>query len=368
MLLISSSHAQFSAEATVMSMYDDNVNNSYLHIADKITELSFKAGYDWENEQSNTQVFYLGALDYFGAITDRTFHTHSFGATYSNQFDEENETLFNTGATYGVRVGRGDYTLYDFRQLSAYANIKHYLAERVMGKASYSFRSVTFPELADFDYSEHYGFLQGTFFLPTNTTLILEADLGTKIYSTPNYDSTTQSGSQGSGYGRRRIGSASTPSVTQLIGLARVGQSIVEGTGLSLTSSYQLNVQKESRYLTSDYGTISDDELFDDHYGYEGLRTSLMLTQLLPADIRVRITGSLQNRSYTERPAYDVDGNQVAATREDTRKIVTIQFDKQFEALGISLGISYDYIVNRSNDLFYNYTNNALTARVAIAY
>ena len=71
--------------------------------------------------------------------------------------------------------------------------------------------------------------------------------------------------------------------------MVRAGQSIFENTGLSMTAQYQWNIQKESRYLVSEYGSISDDAIFDDHYGYEGLQISAMLTQVLPFDARVRI-------------------------------------------------------------------------------
>lgn len=363
--------AQFSAEATVTTLLDDNINNNYLHISDKVTEVGLKAGYDWETEASNTQLFYSGSLSYFSAITERTFQTHAPGVTYSRAFDEESRTLMNTGGTFSMRSGRGDYTFYDNSQLSLYANFKHSFTERISGKAGYTFRSVRFPELAEFNYTEHYGFIQGTFSLPTRTTLILEADIGTKIYSTPNYDSTMQQLIQGKGKGGKESVqqiTASTPSVTQVIGLARIGQAITEGTGLSLTTSYQMNVQKESRYLSSEYGTISDDELFDDHYGYEGLQTGLMLTQLLPSQMRLAVTGSLQTRNYTARPAYNVNGTQVAVTREDTRRVLNCQLEKKFDSPGISLGISYDYIVNRSNDVFHDYLNTVIAARIVYTY
>jgi hypothetical protein len=365
MLMHDPAIAQFSVEATITSMYDNNVNNNYLQVSDYVTSSSFGVARDWETESSNTHLFYTGSFNYFSAVTQRTFHAHSFGVTYSTLFDEQNQSLFTIGGTYSFRLNRDGFTFYNNNQFSAYANVKHYLAERVIGRASYSFRSVALSELPDFNYTEHYGFVQGTFFLPTSTTLILEADLGTKIYSTSNYDSTLQSRTHGQG---RRVVTSSTPSAMQLIGLARIGQQLMEGTGLSVTTSYQLNLQKESRYLSSEYGTISDDELFDDHYGHEGLQASVMLTQLLPAEMLLRITGSVQNREYSERPAFDLKGNQIANVREDTRNVLTLQFEKRFESIGISFRLSYDYIINRSNDLFYDYTNSAATARLAYTY
>ena len=359
--------AQFAAQATITSMYDDNVNNNYLPISDRVTEAALNLAHDWTSESSNAQIFYMGAINYYSAITERTYHSHSMGATYSKLFDDDGKTLLNLGGTFGLRVGRDDYTFYDNNIISVYANVKHTFTEQVVGKAGYSFRSVRFPELPDFNYAEHNGSVQATFFLPTSTTIILETDIGTKIYSTPNDDSTLSSASQGQGMGRRML-SASSPAVTQVAGIARVGQAVMDGTGLSVTASYQWNVQKESRYLTSDYGTISDDEIFDDHYGYEGTQSSVMLTQLFPSNIHMNIIGAIQNRKYIDRPAYDAGDNIIAGAREDTRTVVTLQMKKKIETFGMVIGLSYDYITNRSNDFFYDYTNNAFTARISYTY
>ena len=59
-LMHGAAQAQFSAEATVTTLMDDNINNNYLRVSDKVTEAGLKAGYDWETEVSNTQLFYSG--------------------------------------------------------------------------------------------------------------------------------------------------------------------------------------------------------------------------------------------------------------------------------------------------------------------
>jgi len=160
----------------------------------------------------------------------------------------------------------------------------------------------------------------------------------------------------------------STPGVTQLIGTLKIGQGIVEGTGLSLTAQYQASLLKESRYLTFSDGKLTDDELFDDHYGYEGPLGSLMLTQLLPADIRLRISGTMQQRRYSDRPAFDLAGVELAPQRVDNRTTFTLAVDKPFESLGIRVSFTYDHIINASNDIFYDYRNDAIAARVSFAY
>ena len=157
------------------------------------------------------------------------------------------------------------------------------------------------------------------------------------------------------------------PSVTQLTGTARIGQSIFEGTGLNLTSRYQWNIQKQTRYLSSRYGVISDDELFDDHYGFEGLHTSIMLTQVVSESMLLRITGGLQNRLYSSLAAYNLEGNQVASQRVDERSYVSVFFQKSFE-IGFTLKAAYDLIWNASNDAYYDYNNNAITVEITLPF
>jgi hypothetical protein len=243
--------------------------------------------------------------------------------------------------------------------LAVSASYKQFLSDNIINKFGYSFRSMSFDELGDFSYSEHA--LSGSFSvaLPTSTTLIFQGDLGSKFYTTANP-------AEGSG-GMRKGTSSIMPSVTQLTGLVRVGQSIVEGTGLSLTTRYQWNIQKQTRYLSSSYGFISNDELLDDHYGYEGLQTSLMLTQILDESMLLRITGGVQNRTYSSLAAYDLDGNQVAYRRVDERSYVSLFFQRNFD-VGFTLKAAYDLIWNASNDAFYEYHNNALTLEFTLPF
>lgn len=364
MLGFKAAWAQFSIGARVMTMYDDNVNNDHLGISDKVALLSLQAARDWENTARNTQLFYTGAYNYFDQVRERTFHYHAMGLAHSHLFGEEQQTQLNAGLTYNLRRNRESYTFYDHRQVAAYVNLKHDWAERWRGRFSYSFRYLRFDELSDFNYVEHYGFAQLTQSFTTKTTLILEADLGAKIYTSANLEE-TGSISRGRGYSGRTVTTAK-PMVTQLAGIARFGQGIFPGTGLSLITQYQFNLQKDSRYLSSEYGVISDDELFDDHYGYEGPQVNVMLTQLLPAGIMVKISGGRQERNYSERPAYDLAGNQTADARADKRRVFSTQLEKTFKPLGFSLGLAFDYIRNESNDLFYDYTNNAFAVQLSL--
>lgn len=355
--------AQFRLGADLMTMIDDNVNNNYLAISDKVVQVSLQMARDWERETHNTQLFYIGSLNYYETVTERTFHDHAFGMTYSHLLGQNQRTTLNTGISYSLRANRPDYNFYDHQKFTVYMNLKDDLAEHLLGRFGYSLSYLDFSNLSDFSYLEHYAFVQLTQSFDTKTTLILEGDLGTKIYTAANVEEVTVAG-----HGRRHnrnLSSTSTPRVTQFIGIARVGQAIVAGTGLSITAQYQINLQKASRYLTSQDGVIADDQLFDDHYGYEGLQATVMLTQLLPAGMVMKIAGAMNERNYTGQPAFDFTGAQLDDQRRDHRGSFALQVEKSFESLGVSFGLAYDYIHNDSNDTYYDYTNHAFTAQLS---
>jgi len=358
--------AQWSVGANVGLLVDDNSFNNSLQISDRITELSLQTGYDWETEQSNLGLSYSCVANVFALVPSRTFLEHSAGLSYARLFGEEETTLLTVGGDYSLRDNRDEYTVYDHTQWSLHVNLRHYLSETSSLRFGYLLRSVAFVELPDFDYREHALFAQAGWTFPGRTSLIIQGDLDFKEYLSVNAD--TGSGLvSGSGYRGGRE-SASAPGVTQLIGTLKIGQGITDMTGLSLMCQYQVSLQKDSRYLTFSDGTLTDDELFDDHYGYEGPLGSVMLTQLLPADIRVRLSGTLQRRRYSDRPAYDLAGFQVDAQREDNRSVYSLSVEKSFDTLGLRLTVAYDRIVNSSNDAYYDYSNDVVAARIAFVY
>ena len=113
---------------------------------------------------------------------------------------------------------------------------------------------------------------------------------------------------------------------------------------------------------------ISADELFDDHYGYEGLQSSLMVTRVFPGSLIAKLSGGVVNKLYSSLPAYDLEGNVLANQRVDTRSYLNLQIEKNFENLGFSSKIGAEIIYNKSNDPFYNYHNTAFTFELNIPF
>ncbi|MFA5832188.1 MAG: hypothetical protein WDA22_01815 [Bacteroidota bacterium] len=351
---------QVEAQTTISSMYDDNVNNNALQLQSNVTTMNFTGGYVLEGESSLTQLSYDGTFTYFESLLERTNHFHSLNADFSQYYGDDNENAFNISGLIGTSVNRDAYTIFDHNVYSGNMNYKYFVADWMIHKAGYSLRNITFFSLDDFSYTEHSIFLHAAFAATSTTTAIIQTDLGSKFYSsTPSMASSSM---------RKGVLSSLMPSVTQFIGTIKIGQRLSDEIGLSVTGRYQWNLQKQTRYLSSEYGFISDDELFDDHYGYEGLHTSATVTSLLSESMTLKLSGGIQNKLYSSLAAYDMAGNYVADQRIDMRSYINIGLSKNFDELGFSLKGAIDIIQNSSNDAFYEYNNNAVTLEVGIPF
>ena len=359
LLGITNAVAQFSIEPSLTTMQDDNINNDYLRLRDNITTLGIASGYTWEKESSSLALSYDGSLHYYQAVVNRTNNAHQLGLLYSHMSGTDGENEFTAAASYELGYNRAEYSFFDHSAFQASTGYKHFLSEDIIGKAGYSFRSTRFSALSDFNYAEHAIVSSLSFALPTQTTVILQGNLGAKFYSSQT--SSPQTGSM------QRGQMAISPGVTQTAALLRIGQSLAEATGLSITGQYQWNLQKQTRYLSSDYGFVADDELFDDHYGYEGLHTSIMLTHHFSESWNARLTAGVQNRIYSALAAYDLEGNELSSQRKDVRSYTALSMEKEFD-MGFTLTTTLDVIRNASNDAYHAYDNTALTLAVGIPF
>ncbi|NUN71082.1 MAG: DUF560 domain-containing protein [Bacteroidetes bacterium] len=360
MLILQIASAQMETDLSVMTMADDNVYNNADMRTSAVTSLSFSSGYAWLYETSEFRLFYDGTYSYYTDLTERTNHYHSLNAGYAAETDADGNDILRVLLSAGTGLNRDGFVLYDRQFLSASADWKQLMSERFVSKIAYDLRMVDFPLLQDFSYTEHAFMMNGAYAVTPTTTAIVQADLGTKFYGT---ETETSSASM-----RKGIMSSILPSVTQLTGMLKVGQGLGDGIGLSASLRYQWNIQKQTRYLSSEYGYISDDELFDDHYGYEGLHSSIVYTHHLTGSLLGRLTLGVQNKRYSSLAALDIDGNIIADQRIDTRYYMNVLLEHFIESSGITLKLAVDMIGNRSNDVYYDYRNTAVTLECGIPF
>jgi len=367
--------AQFSVKTDFNMMHDDNIDNNYLQITDRIASASLDLEYSWSSEKYETDFSYTGMMNYYSSIIERSYLSHRISYQYIRALGEKDATVLDLNAGFSARVGRGNFKIYDHQIYFGTVGLQHDFSDITASEGNYSLQVIRFKNLPDFSYTEHNLSGQFSTSFKSKTSVILRSDFGIKLYASQTYTDTSTTSTGGMGYGQHQSGQTtgtstqtSSPTVTQLVCMVRIGQSIFERTGISFTGQYQWNFRKESRYLSSNYGSIPDDVIFDDHYGYEGLLLSAMLTQILPFDSRARLTISRQKRLYSTLPALDLSGILISDKRNDTRTIFSAQLKKDFTSWDWSLIATYDYIINSSNDPFYDYRNNAITVGLSLPF
>ncbi|HLP15255.1 MAG TPA: surface lipoprotein assembly modifier [Bacteroidota bacterium] len=361
MASVDAGYSQMNISAEATGMADDNVSNSYEHGADRITLYGLKAGYTWNSQPTETRLLYYGAFSYYTSLTDRTFQYHSMGLMHTRSFGDEDAGTVEFAAEYAVRKNRDSFTLFDHATFGLEAAAEYYFTELFAGEARYQFHSTVFSQLGDFDYRENVLSLKASRQLFSTTTVILQSEIDIKSYA--QQVSGDSSGALHGGMVNNKV-----PRAIQWSSSVRIGQSLGEKTGVSLSAGYRYNFQQSARYLSSEYGSLSDDELFNDHYGYEGLRTGILLTQLLPADLTLRLRMDQEQRAYALQSAYDLSGVQTAAQRSDTYRVFSASCVKHWENFPLTLMFTYEYIKNASNDAYYDYTNNVFSVGLTVPF
>lgn len=351
--------AQLVLETNMRVMVDDNINNNALQTGDNITSLNAFSGYRWEGEDWTGKVFYDGELNLYRSISARSNQFHSGTAQVVLETGNDGLNIVQVSAGMGWGLFRDEYIFYDHRLFSYDMEYKYFLTDWIINKIGYSFRSTTFTNATGFSAVEHIVYGHAAVALETGTTVIFQSDLGMKYYTEELTTTTRNSGWLKS----------VNPDVTQVIGTLRIGQRLSDEAGLSGTIRYQWNLQKQSRYLIDNDGyLLSDDEIFDDHYGYEGLHSSLMYTHLLSETAKLRFTAGIVNKVYSLLPALDRDGSILADQRIDQRAYANLLVLQSFVELGFDVSASIDLIANTSNDAYYQYTNKAFTLELSVPF
>ena len=355
-------NAQWETETTLHTSIDDNVSNNYEQLNDKITRLNLGTGYIFDDSDWNTQLFYQGSYNYYSTLTDRIYYFHSAGiaTTYLGETHE-----FDLGATYSTRLNRSAYSFLGYNEFNVYVTHKAEPVEGFISTFGYRANYTAFDELSDLDNLENVLFGNITHSFETKTTLIAGGDIGAKWYS-PVSTSSSVSQSRGNGSIMKSVGTVTS----QATAFIKIGQSLFEKTGLSGYARYQLNILNNARSLLNIY-SVTDDEIFDTRYGYEGLYYELSLKQLFPYAIAAEIGYGVAEKNYINSAAYDLIGNILSSERNDMRYIFSAELKKGFdisEGNTLVMSLQYDSIVNDSNDPYFNYHNSVVAFQLGFSF
>ncbi len=357
---------QFSKNIEISSYFDDNLYRSPYPISDLFTNLNLDLNFRPVNSQLNFS--YNGSFFLYQEAKERNFSIHEVGISFSNFFGSEEEHTYYFGLDGSLRHDNEAYNYYDYRQTYIYANVRFDLNYLFL-KAGYNFRYRDYVNLSYLTNQRHYGYIQMNKPFETGTTIILESDLGQKSFAGQELYTITESGEQGQGQGGMNNLSNTTsitsyiPSLSHIILLARLAQSLHDNLGIYLQIRKQINLGDQVG-LSNSEGYYQDEELYDDPFSYESTGFSSQLTWMLPWAMRLQLGGTLISKDYISEQAYtsSEDSLGLGGLRVDDQNYYFLNFSKSFYLnkswLNIlKINVYYNYIENNSNSFWYNYKN-----------
>jgi len=362
--------AQFSKNLEISSYLDDNLYRSPDPIADLFTNVDLSL--DYRPPSSTINFAYNGSFYLYRDANERNFSLHSLNLSLYHSFGDEEQHTFYMGADGLLRIDTEDYNYYDYTQLYLYLNLRLDLSS-IFLKSGYNFRIRDYRNFPELSNNRHYIYLQMNKSFETRTTLILESDLGIKSFAGEEIVNSSGMGGNGRGMSQTIYTTSTTnssSSLSHLILLARVAQSVHEKLGLYVQYRQQISLSDQFNYNNTD-SYYQDEEIFDDPFSYESRGWSSQVTWLLPWSAKMQIGGDISAKHYISEQSYisATDTAGLGGPRSDDQNVLyanlskTFYFNEKWLNL-LRINFYINYIDNYSNSYWYNYKNMVLGAGI----
>lgn len=343
--------SQFNIYSDYQLIYDDNIYNNYLNTEDYINSLSFGGAYNFESEVNNLQLYYEGVLGDYTKNKFKSFNTHKIGFVNTSLFGEEYNPL-NVGLNYTLRNNRDNFTIYNFQQLSAYANYRHTIKETNFLIGGYIFYRNEYPNFNVFSNYEHKAFVKWISNFESLTSVMISTEFNYKTYF-----------EQYSFNGYANDGSFSKLHLN-------IGQSFGENTGANMFASFRKNLSEKSRYVISDSLIFYEEEIFNDLYAFNSFEVGVGFTTIIVDDFKLSFELRYSPKYFTSLYIADEFGVELEALREDKQISFGIGIEYQLSKILDGLGISatFNFIKNNSNDFYYDYSNQIYSLSIGYGF
>jgi hypothetical protein len=269
----------------------------------------------------------------------------------------------------GGRLDHDAWNFYDFRTAAMAGMLRWHLAGPVMTRTQYEVRYKEYPHLVQFTHVEHGVALTLSSRVGADAECFLAFEGGIKSYTETVNDTTWDvGGNGGKGKGgvkpkKAIVSRFSTPSTSQLVVSGGVALALGEGSQLTLSALRRTNPSNEARY--ADFRIFSsaatEDEVFDDRYGYQATELLAQWTQSLGA-VTASVQLSFGARQYA-RAAFSELGEVLAGEpqRRDLRSDMVAGVSYPVLAAGgggpfaLTIGMELRVVRNQSNDAYHDY-------------
>jgi hypothetical protein len=352
------------------NMTDNLFQNTYAE-ADHVSNLSFSI----DKNFTRLSLFAFGEYSHLYENSDIAYYSQDLGLDYL-------QTLGEKSALYFSLMGRGyfytsDYSDYNYLSVNAYVALKSYLSQTSILKSNYTLEYKTYRTSA-FDYISHSLYVSADKYFPSRTTLKAEMNWGFKQFFQPYQTAIAGTPAQfpsshgGKGRGKQAgMGNDPFPMGTPVSTQQESGegiqvfsagvllaQGIGDKIGINLTGMKQWVLSGENPFGFVEEFYMVENPSYD-RFSWSGIQLGSQVSFLLPWNMDMKVDLMYTDKDFPGIESLTLDGEPLGLTRNDQRSQLGVRLQKNFARITIVL--SYSYVVNRSNDPYYDWAGNYLT-------
>jgi len=343
----------------------DNLFQNRFSENDQLSSLSFYV----DKNLSQWSLYAEGSYSYLYQNPSLTYYIQDAGIDYLYPLNEKSAIYFSLagrGALY-----RSDYSDFNYLSANFFAAFKSYFSPTSIFKSNYSLEYKNYKDSL-FDFISHSVMLSFDKYLQTKTTLKAELDWGYKHFFHPYIIEKGMFMQEPQAFmGReRRDPSGQGPhyfqtvtetqgqgiQVLSLAGLIAQGLGNKLGLRLSGMKQWVLSGQNPFTFIEEFYAVENPSY---DRFSWDGYNVETQLTLLVPWNVQLKIGYTISNKEFPGIESFDLEGNPLGIMRKDNRNQIEVRAGKNFPRFSVFL--SYFFINNSSNDLYFDWNGHFLS-------
>jgi hypothetical protein len=138
-----------------------------------------------------------------------------------------------------------------------------------------------------------------------------------------------------------------------------IAQGLGDNVGLRLTGMKQWTLSGKNPFTFIEEFYAVENPSYD-RFSWEGYQIHSQLAVLVPWNIQLKIGYTIADKEFPGIESLSLDGDLLGITRKDVRNVIEVRVEKNFPKFSVFL--SYFYINNKSNDLFFDWSGQFFSA------
>ncbi len=364
--------AHLMADTFSLSLYQNGTDNLFQNIygeSDYLSNMSFYV----DKNFSQLSIFTQGNYSYLFRNPSLSYYVHDLGLDYL--FPINDKSAFYFSMTGKKTFFRSDFSDFNYFSMNFFAAYKTYLSQTSIVKSNYTLEYKDYKS-SFFDFVSNALFLSLDKYFPSKTTVKAEVNWGYKYFLHPyiSQEIIPIAGDQFSNGGRGKghhSGGMDSQFITRtesegqgiqslsLTGL--IAQGLGDNVGLRFTGMKQWTLSGKSPFTFIEEFYAVENPSYD-RFSWEGHQIHSQLAVLVPWNIQLKIGYTIAIKEFPGIESLNLDGDSFGITRKDERKQIEARLEKNFPKFSIYL--SYFYINNKSNDLFFEWDGQFISAGI----